>query len=135
MEIRRRGTSPREGQGVERWTLAYLDVAAKEGAKILDRTQYAHIVQQVELLAREAIPGRATFADVRPIEEFLELREKGGVLGKTNLRVYFAVVPERDMLLVLGCYKKEDEGQLPVHIKVRIKNRLRYSLSVLGVER
>ena len=69
--------------------------------------------------------------DVRPIEGFYELRDKGGVLGNINLRVYFAVVHEERLLLVLGCYMKEDEGRAPGYIKVRMKNLLRHAVLVL----
>ena len=110
------------------WLLSYLDVAAKEGRRILNDDQYAHIVQQFELLVEEDEPTRAAFADIRPLvgEEFLELREKGGLLGKINLRVFFAVVAEYRRLAVLGVYKKKEDGKLAGHVRVRMRSRLRY---------
>jgi len=111
MEIRRREGKTGTDEHTKAWALAYLDVAAKEGRKILDDDQYAHVVQQFEALATEQVPSMVAYADVKPIEDFFELRDKGGVLGQINLRVYFAIVGEQHTLVVLGCYKKEDEGK------------------------
>ena len=126
MEIRRKATKPSPEAAI--WSLAYVDVAAKEGKRILDETQYAHALQQIEELARADDPRRPATLDVKSIERFFELRDKGGVLGRINLRVYFAVLDDSHTIIVLGCYKKEDEGQLPTRIKVRIRNRLRFIL-------
>ena len=136
MGIRRRRTrqlsAPADGTVV--WTLGYLEAAVRDAKKFLTDDQYAHAVQQFELLATERNPRLSEAQDIRPIGDFYELRDKGGILGKINLRAYFAVFDESHLIVVLGCYKKEDEGQVAEHIKVRIRNRLRVAKRALSSE-
>lgn len=129
MEIRQART--KEAEGSAQWALNYLDVAAKEGHKILNDDQYEHVRQQFLLLAEEKNPHSVKFVDVLPIEDYFELRDKGGILGKINIRVYFAIVDEARTIVVLGCYKKEDEGQTPARVKVRMRTRMRHVLELL----
>ena len=63
--------------------------------------------------------------NVKPIEDYHELRDKGGILGKINLRIYFLVIPKDKSILVLGAVKKESDKQTPNWIKIRIRSRLR----------
>jgi hypothetical protein len=107
----------------QKWELSYLDVAEAEGRKILTEAQYAHIVGLFDELATENDPRNSSSQDVKAIDEFYELRDKGGVLGKINMRTFFAVLGKT--IVVLGNYKKEDEGQTPGHVKIKIRNRLR----------
>lgn len=126
------GTTGTRTQGeAATWGLAYTDVSAKEAHKILTVDQYAHVVQQFELLASEVTPRLNSIVDVRAIESFFELREKGGILGKINFRAYYAVLDDKHLVVVLGCYKKEDEGATPVRIKTRMRNRLRIVIELL----
>jgi hypothetical protein len=83
-------------------------------------------------LAYESDPTRSETQDVRKVHEFYELRDKGGILGKINLRVYFVVVEERKLILALATYKKEDEGQVPQHIVIRVRYRLRLAKQKLA---
>ena len=107
------------------WELGYLEVAEIEGKKILDTEQYAHAVQLCEELAYEIDPANSETQDVRKIDEFYELRDKGGILGNINLRIYFTLFTERKMIFVLKVYKKEDEDQTPQYIVICVRNRLR----------
>lgn len=107
------------------WRLGYLEVAAEEGRKLLNDEQYDHAVDQFEALATEVDPTRSLTADVQAIDRFYELRDKGGILGKINLRVYFTVETARKIIVVLGVYKKEDEKQAPKWLIVKMRNRLR----------
>ena len=107
------------------WRLAYLEVAEKEARRFLNDEQYEHAVQLFDELAFESHPTQSQTQSVKPIREFYELRDKGGVLGKINLRVYFTVFKERGVIVVLSTYKKEDEGRPPDHIVTRVRNRLR----------
>ena len=132
MKIRKRRTRQLRDVEPATWGLAYLDGARADALKILNKDQYAHVVQQFDALAREENPRLSRTQDVRPIEAFYELRDKGGVLGKINLRVYFAVMDDPRLILVLGCYKKEDEGQVATHIKVKMRNRLRIAIERLA---
>ena len=57
------------------------------------------------------------------IEDYWELKDKGGPLGKINLRVFFDIHEKN--IIILGVHKKEDEGQLRKSVKVRISRRKR----------
>ena len=107
------------------WELGYLEVAEKEARKLLNEEQYAHAVQLFESLAYETDPFKSEVHDIRDIEDFYELRDKGGILGNINLRIYFTLFKERRLIFVLKTYKKEDDGQVPSHIKISVRHRLR----------
>lgn len=68
---------------------------------------------------------------VVPVENFFELKDKGGVLGKINLRIYFAVFDDFEAVVVLGCWKKEAEGKVPAYTLIRMRGRFRYVISEL----
>jgi len=108
-----------------------LDVAGKEGRSLLTETQYEHIRRQFLEMSAESDPRKSALSDVRGIENYFELRDKGGVLGKLNVRVYFAVIERSKTIAVLGCYKKEAEDKTPQYIKARMRNRLRFVLNEL----
>lgn len=129
MAVRSRKAKAADGQGI--WRKMYLDLAAGEGRKILTEAQYVHVLEQIDDLATEKDPAMSHRHDVRPIEGYYELRMKGGILGKINLRVYFALVTGKVVLLVLACYKKEEEGQTPAYIRARVNNRLRAVLPLV----
>lgn len=126
MDIRERGTTTGTGTDTTTWRLAYLDVAAKEAKEFLNEEQYAHAVQQFVGLAEELDPRRPATVDVERIEDYWELRDKGGVLGKINLRIYFTIIDTTRTIVVLGCWKKEAEGKVPAFIRARIRSRLRF---------
>lgn len=124
MELKSR-TVKQDSHDKAPWKLMYLPAAADEARKILTQGQYAHVVQIFEQLALEPNPAESKAFDIRTIDEFLELREKGGLLGKINLRVYFYIHGKRKIIIALKTYKKEDEGQTPEYFKVAVRNRLR----------
>lgn len=126
MDIRTRRSRPGPESLARCWKLAYLDAAEKDARRFLTDDHYAHAVQLFDELALEVNPRCSETQDVRGIEDFFELRDKGGILGKINLRVYFAVLDDHHIIVVLGVYKKEEEGQTPVFIKDRIRRRLTY---------
>jgi hypothetical protein len=66
---------------------------------------------------------------IAPIEEFWELKEKGSVLGRINLRLYFAYLSDRNEVVILHAYKKEDDGATPKYVLIRVRNRLRMYLN------
>lgn len=134
MNLRRRSATPATATQTAKatWKLAYLDIAAKEGRKFLDDARYAHAVSLCEQLATEESPTMPHAIDVRAVEDFHELRDKGGVLGKINLRIFF-VIRDRT-IVVLGCFKKENEGQTPTYVKIRMRNRIRFLDDVLSRE-
>ena len=107
-----------------KWTVVVLGVAKKEGRKILSKTQYDHIVDVLKRLVD--FGDKEKLADVRieRIRSFFELKEKGGVLGRINLRVYFGTAPNDRELIVAMTYKKEDDGRPPPHIVILVEDRL-----------
>ena len=107
------------------WELGYLEAAERDAKRFLTEEQYVHAIQLFEDLAYESDPTKSETQDVRKIFEFYELRDKGGILGKINLRIYFTIIEEKKLILVLATYKKEDDGQVPPHIVIRVRNRLR----------
>jgi hypothetical protein len=96
-----------------------------EAREFLTIGQYVHVTDFVKQLVGF---GRKDYDRTMRIEEiqgFWELKEKGSVLGKINLRVYFTYVSESNKIVILSAYKKEDDGAAPPHIILRLKERLR----------
>lgn len=107
------------------WRVLYLTHATKEAKAFLTGIQYEHDVQQFRALSGEPDPTHAATADVRPIESFHELRDKGGVLGKINVRVYFGIDKTHRAIVIPGAVKKEDEGRLALGTRQRMSRRWR----------
>lgn len=120
--------APREPS---KWELGYLEAAEREARKLLTDEQYDHVVGLFDDLAYESDPTKSQTLDVSPIEDFYELSDKGGILGKINVRVYFTVVEDKRLILALSVYKKEEEGKTPEHIKIKVRNRLREARKML----
>jgi hypothetical protein len=107
------------------WNVLIFDLAFREAMSFLNDDQYQHIAMQFKELASENDPSHSCLADVKQIEDFLELRDKGGILGKINVRVYFGLEHNKKNLVVLGCIKKESEGKTPTGDKIRMQRRWR----------
>ncbi len=105
--------------------VSYFSEARREAAACLNDAQYAHIARQFRELAAEADPGHPLTVDVKSIEDYHELRDKGGVLGKINFRAYFFIDKVARSIVVLGSDKKEEDGQTSQAIKIRMRVRLR----------
>lgn len=118
------------------WNVLILDLAFEDAMKFLNEAQYEYVAEQVRELAREEDPTHPSPAlSVDAVENFHELREKGGVLGKINTRIYFTL-DTREFgdsrnhdIVILGAAKKEAEGQMSEGMKIRIRRRLRQYLS------
>ena len=119
----RRGDTARTA-GRQKRKVVILNAAKREGHKILRDFQYEYVRAIVKRL--EGFGHEHELSDLRiePIEDFWELKEKGGVLGKINLRIYFGTVPEDNEVVVAMAYKKEDDGRVPRHIVIAVQNRL-----------
>ena len=111
------------------WTVSVLDAAHKEALKLLDGDQYAHIAAQVRDLARDAEPTQCETVDVRGVGDFYEIRDKGGVLKRLNVRVFFSVQKSRRLLVILGVINKTTDGATPVVSKLLMEYRLRKFLA------
>ena len=107
------------------WSVHYLSVARAEAMDFLNDEQYAHVTDLLRTLASEVDPTHALMVTVQGVEDFYELKDKGGLLGKINLRVFFTVLFKEKAIVVVGAIKKEAEGQTPVWAKSRIRFRLR----------
>ena len=102
-----------------------IGIAAKEGHDELTPGQYLHVKDEVKQLVGF---GRRDFDSLLRIEklgEFWELKEKGGTLGKKNIRVYFKFNKADNEVVVLHTYKKEDDGPAPPHVILKLRNRWR----------
>lgn len=108
-----------------KWSLGYLDAAVDEGNKTLTGEQYCQVIEVFEQLSMYENPQTAPF-DIKPVEGFFELRDKGGVFGKLNVRTFFTLLDRRKLIFVIGCCKKEQGGKTAGHIVGRMKNRLRH---------
>ena len=111
------------------WTVLYLAVAREEASRFLGPAQYAHVVDQIKSLAREEDPTHPQTVSVDAIEDFFELREKGGPLGRTNVRVFFVLDKEAQAIVVLGAIKKEADGATPAGDRIRMRYRRRKYLA------
>ena len=106
-----------------------LSIAFTEAKKFLNDCQYEHMADQVKELAREADPTHSLTASVDAIEDFHELRDKGGPLGGINVRVFFFVDKATTNLVILGAVKKQNDGPTPVGDRRRMARRKRKYLN------
>src|SRR5438105_3166685 len=102
-----RGGGPPPGY---RWNVHILDVAHTEATKFLNEDQYRHVAMQLKELARETDPTHSVTASVDAVEDFHELRDKGGVLGGMDVRVFFYLDKTGSAIVVLGAIKKHYDG-------------------------
>jgi hypothetical protein len=122
----RKGAGPPPGY---QWDVKVLDQAYSDAMSFLDECQYRHMADQVRELAMETDPTHSAVIDVKAIDDYYEIRDKGGVLGKINVRVFFFVRKEPREMVVLGAIKKEKEGQTPLGTKILMGNRKRKYLT------
>ena len=114
------------------WNVDLLDQAVAEAMSFLTQEQYDHIARQVRELARENDPTRSATVDVRPIEGFYEIRDKGGVLKKINVRVFFCLCRKTRTIAILGAINKKNDGATPQYVKILMEYRTRNYLNEHG---
>jgi hypothetical protein len=110
------------------WNIDILDCGFEEAMEFLDADQYAHLAEQFRELAGQDDPTHSETIDVRPIEDFYEVRDKGGVLEKINARVFFFVRKPTRKIIVLGAINKKNDGATPVGDRRRMKRRMKKHL-------
>jgi hypothetical protein len=110
------------------WNVEIFDQAHAEAIGFLREHQYEHLANQFRELARQNDPTHSDTIDVRQIEEFHELRDKGGLLTNLNVRVFFFVHKPTRAIVVLGTIKKENNGPTPVGDRLRMRRRMRLYL-------
>jgi hypothetical protein len=116
------------GSGAPRtylWNVYILDIGFKEADQVFNQAQYRHLALQVQEMARERQPSRCRTVDVQPIEDFYELRDRGGVLGSLNARVYLGIDHDTHSIVALGAIHKQNNGPTPIGDKVRMRRRWR----------
>lgn len=111
------------------FTVLIPDIVYQEARGFLTADQYEHAACLVKDLAAHDDPTHSTTQRVEAIGDFHELKDKGGILGKVNLRVFFYADKERSSLLVLGAINKGNEGQTPKSVRIRMSRRLRKYLN------
>ena len=110
------------------WCVDILDQAHGEAVDFLNEAQYAHLSKQVRELAKEDDPTHSETVDVRPVEDFHEIRDKGGVLKRLNVRVFFFVHRPKRAIVVLGAINKQNDGPTPLHTLILMRRRKRLYL-------
>lgn len=100
--------------------------------KILSADQYEHLAQQFRELARQDDPSHSEIIDVKAIEDYLELRDKGGILGKLNIRVYFFLHKPSRSIVVVSVDRKERENAPSEGVQSRIRRRKRRTTEILA---
>lgn len=112
---------PREPKGLR--TLVVLESAVREARGMLNDGQYWHVADIVKRLVWFGSPEQLADLRIAPIEGFHELKLKGHLLGKINLRIYFADLSAQNEIVVLKTYKKEEEHQVGRHIILNLEDR------------
>lgn len=107
------------------WNVLILDRAYDEAMKLLNPEQYTYVACQVKAMATEPDPTHSNLCSVDAIEDYHELREKHGVLGKINLRVFFFLDKTKHAMVILGVIKKENNGPTPQGTRVIMRRRKR----------
>src|SRR6185295_9962565 len=112
-----------EGGGHRPMTVVVLAIAKAEGRSLLNDVQYANAVDIVKRLAD--FGNKAATVDLRigPMKQFWALKLKGGFLKKINLRIYFAVLSDRNEIVVLMTYKKEEDRRVSPHVPLTLEDR------------
>lgn len=117
-----------------RWNVEVLDQAFSEAMAFLNGDQYDHLARQVRELARHDDPTHSQTIDVRPIEDFHELRDKGGILKRINARVFYLTHKPSRTIVILGAIKKENDGPTPAGDRIRMRRRKRLYLETYHPE-
>ena len=107
------------------WSAAMPSMVFPEAEKLLSEEQYEHCAGQVRDLAMTNDPTHSLTVDVRPIEDYHEIRDKGGVLFPLNIRIYFGVDKDRSVIVILGVVHKQNDGPTLLGVKVKMRGRWR----------
>jgi hypothetical protein len=120
----REGAGPPPGY---KWSVWILNSAFDEAMSFLAPVQYEHLAMQFKELASQDDPTHSVSISVRSMspESYCELRDKGGVLGNINVRVFFGVDKDSRAIIVLGSINKKNDGSTPMGDVIRIRRRWR----------
>lgn len=123
------GVHKGDGEPEFRWNVLILDMAFRDAMQFLDESQYQHVSEQVQELAREMDPGHPVTQTVSCVEDLFELKDKGGPLGRINVRVFFILDKPRVAIVILGAIFKQNDGKTPFGDKKRMQRRKRKYLA------
>ena len=116
-----------------RWSIGILQLAFEEAMAVLTDGQYRHVALQFQELARQESMTRSETISIDKIDSYYELREKGGILGNINLRVFYGIDDARKCGIVLGVFHKKNDGATPVPVRHRMSLRWnRYQAGLYG---
>ena len=109
------------------WSVGILDLAHREAMSVLlNSGQRRHIALQVKELASQYEVSTSETLDVRPIgDDIFEIRDYGGILGGLNIRLFCGVDHSKRCIIVLGIFKKQNNGPTPKGDLVRNQRRWR----------
>ncbi len=113
-----------------RWSVLILSMAFDEVMGFCNDDQYQHLAMQVKDLASQDDPTHPVGLSVDAVEDFHELRDRGGILGGMNVRIFFCLDKRQlnnrpDAIVILGGIKKQNNGPTPLGDKRRMARRKR----------
>lgn len=112
--------STRKKLGVDR-----MEAFDNDLKKFLNPGQCCYVQMLVDRLEDFGREDLTTDLRIEKIEgKIWELKAKNNVLGKINVRVFFAFLPKHGGIVALAAFKKETEGATRPHWKIKILNRL-----------
>ncbi len=117
---------------VTKWNVKILHQVRDEALEFLNEDQYAHLFRQVRGLARHKDPTHSETLDIRPVGDTYEIRDKGGVLRKLNVRVFYFVSRDERTIVILGTFSKQNDGPTPRGDLWRMETRMRRYLETAG---
>jgi len=132
MDRRKLKVGVRQGGGVPpgyEWNVSILASVRSEARSFLTEAQYKHLSLQVRDIALQKEPTKSTIVDIKPIKEIYEIRDKGGILGSLNVRLFFGVQHLNRIIVVLGVIHKQNNGPTPIGDRLRMCRRWRKFLS------
>jgi hypothetical protein len=106
-----------------------LSWAKEEAREILTETQYWLAVGVAKRLCDFGNPLATRDLRISQFGDFWALKLKGSWLRKTNLRIYFAHLSDRNEVVILMTYKKEKERRVSPHVMLSLEDRLEQYLT------
>jgi len=107
------------------WNVLIVDFVFDEAMKFLDEDKYSYLAEQFQELAGHSDPTHSITLSLEAMEDFYELRDKGGALGKLNVRVFYCIDKETQSIVVVGAIVKKNDGQTPKAVRIRMRRRVR----------
>jgi hypothetical protein len=111
------------------WSVGIIDFVFAEAIDVFRQSGYDHMALQIKELAMQDDPTHSVAVDIRPIETFYELRDKGRPFGGANVRLFFGVDKTRKAIVPLGAIKKQNNGKTPHGDVVVMRRRWRKYLA------